>query len=124
MRIFKTKWFARWADDQPLADAALILALEEIEQGLVDANLGGQVYKKRVARAGKGKSGGMRTLVAWRIEDRAIFIYGFAKNKRDNINPKELKALKLLAFELLQYDERQLRKLLKTGELQEVVNNE
>ena len=79
MRVFKTKWFTRWASDESLTDASLVAAVQEMERGLVDANLGAQVYKKRVAQAGKGKSGSTRTIVAWRTENRAIFIYGFAK---------------------------------------------
>jgi hypothetical protein len=120
MHAFKTKWFAKWAVGQNLADATLAVAVEEIRQGLVDAELGGEVVKKRVALPGKGKRGSTRTLVAFRHGDKAFFIYGFAKNERANISAKELQALKLLARELLSYAKPALTKAVAAGELIEV----
>lgn len=80
MRIFKNKTFTRWARKEGLSDAALIQAVAEAEQGLIDVDLGGHVYKKRVALAGRGKSGGARTVLAYQVNEKAFFIYGFAKN--------------------------------------------
>ena len=120
MQAFKTKWFAKWAVGQELTDAALAVAVAEMEQGLVDAKLGGEVVKKRVALPGKGKRGSTRTLVAFRYGDKAFFIYGFAKNERANISAKEFKALKLLARELFSYTKPALAKVIKAGELIEV----
>ncbi len=94
--------------------------MAEMEQGLVDAELGGQVVKKRVALPGKGKRGSTRTLVAFRQDGKAFFIYGFAKNERANISDKELRALKLLARELLSCTKPALVKAVKAGELIEV----
>lgn len=121
MRVFKTKWFGRWARKQQMDDAALAAAVDEMLEGLIDADLGGRVYKKRVARPGQGKRGGLRTLVALRFDDRAFFVYGFAKSARDSIDANELNALKRLASELLDYEEKQLRLALQAGELQEVL---
>ena len=123
MQVFKTKWFAKWASSLKLTDEALTAAAAEMKQGLVDAELGGQVVKKRVALPGKGKRGSIRTLVAFRQGDKAFFIYGFAKNERANISDKELKALKLLARELLSYTKPALAKAAKAGELIEVEND-
>ena len=120
MRIFKTKWFAQWAKKEGLQSQALLLAVAEINQGLVDANLGGNVIKKRVAIGGRGKSGGARTLLAFRLEDRAFFLYGFAKNQQSNISEKELRALKLLASKMLSYDSHQIAMALVANELYEV----
>jgi len=120
MRTFKTKWFTKWASSQKLTDETLTTAVAEMGQGLVDAELGGQVVKKRVALPGKGKRGSTRTLVAFRQGDKAFFIYGFAKSERANISDKELKALKLLAGELLSYTKPALAKAVKVGELIEV----
>lgn len=120
MRAFKTKWFQRWAAKEGLSDGALRMAVEEMVNGLIEANLGGHVMKKRVALPGHGKRGGLRTLVAFQLDDRAFFIYGFAKNERANISQKELKALKLLAAELLSYSPAALMKAMKAGELIEV----
>ena len=103
MQIFKTKWFQRWAAREGLKDEALLAAVEEIGQGLIDADLGGHVVKKRIGTRGRGKSGSVRTLLAFQLDDKAFFIYGFSKNERSNVSQKELKALKLLASELLAY---------------------
>jgi len=124
MRIFKTKLFNRWAEKEGLADEALHIAVEELGNGLVDADLGGHVCKKRVSLAGRGKRGGARTLIAFRIGEKAFFLYGFTKNVRSNISDKDLKALRLLAGVLLNYTDAALTKAVKAGELIEVVNND
>ena len=120
MQIFKTKWFQRWAAREGLKDEALLVAVEEIGQGLIDADLGGHVVKKRIGTRGRGKSGSIRTLLAFQLDDKAFFIYGFSKNERSNVSQKELKALKLLASELLAYTSVALVKAMKAGELIEV----
>lgn len=120
MQAFKTRSFARWARGEGLDDDALGSAVAEMEQGLIDARLGGHVVKKRVALPGHGKRGGARTLVAFRQDDKAFFIYGFAKNERSNVSEDELKALKLLAKELLNYPAATLTKAIKAGELIEM----
>jgi hypothetical protein len=122
MRIFKTKWFARWAAKEGLAEQSLRDAVCEIEEGLVDAYLGGQVIKKRIGLNGRGKSGGVRTLLAFQISDKAFFLYGFSKNQRDNIDGKELQGLKLLSAHLLAYDRKALNRAVKAQELIEVEN--
>lgn len=120
MKIFKTHWFRKWAKKEKLPDSELIAAVEEMEQGLIDADLGGHVVKKRVALPGRGKSGGVRTIIAYHVEDIAFFIYGFAKNKRDNISSKELQALQVLAADLLDYDDAMLGIAMEFNELTEV----
>jgi hypothetical protein len=120
MRIFATRAFSRLDVTRELGDADLIAAVAEMNDGLWDVNLGGQVYKKRVALAGRGKSGGARTLVAFKNDDRAFFMYGFSKNQRSNITNKEKNALKLMARELLGYSDNQLRQALKHGALIEI----
>lgn len=124
MRIFLTRWFARWVAKESLSSSALCRAVHEIESGLVDAHLGGNVIKKRVAAAGRGKSGGLRTILAVRLGDKSFFIYGYAKNQRTNINETELRALKMLASELLAYDADALAVALPGGELVEVNHEE
>ncbi len=124
MRAFKVKAFARWASREGLIDDALASAVIEMEHGLIDAKLGGQVVKKRVALPGRGKRGSSRTLLAFKQGDKAFFIYGFAKNERANISSKELQALKLLAKELLNYTATALVKATKAGELIEIEVND
>ncbi len=120
MRIFTTRAFNRLDVAGELGDADLIAAVAEMNDGLWDVNLGGQVYKKRIALAGRGKSGAARTLVAFKRSDKAFFMYGFSKNQRSNITPKEKQALKLLAGELLGYGNKQLRQALKHGAVIEI----
>jgi len=122
--IYKTKVFDRWANEQGLTDQSLCQAIGEMSAGLIDADLGGGLYKKRVARTGKGKSGGFRTLDATNRGDRWIFILGFAKNERDNINKKEKDALKKLASYYLSLSLEALLKAQQNTELIEVNCNE
>ena len=117
MHVFKNKAFAKWAAHEGLPDKALLDAVEEMSRGLVDADLGGQLFKKRVALDGRGKRGGARTLLAFRSDDKAFFIYGFTKNARANIDERELKALQLYAKTLLNLSKSDLDKAVRAGEL-------
>jgi len=123
MRIFKNKVFSKWAAKEGLDDNALRIAVDEMERGLIDAELGGHIVKKRVALGGRGKSGGVRTLLAYQFGNKAFFVYGFAKNARSNISADELKALKYLSKELLGYSDKTLIDVLKYGTLIEVDNH-
>ncbi|NHZ71794.1 MAG: type II toxin-antitoxin system RelE/ParE family toxin [Aquificales bacterium] len=120
MKILKTRLFHKWARKEGLPDTSLRQAIEEMEQGLIDANLGGSVYKKRIAVRGQGKRGSVRTIIAFKVEDSAFFIYGFAKNKQGNVGNRELKALKRLARELFNYSAQELSRAIEAGELFEV----
>ncbi len=122
MVIYKNKLFHQWSEDEKLNDTALADAVNEMENGIYDANLGGYIYKKRIAIRGKGKSGSLRTIVAYKSNDRAIFIYGYAKNSKSNISPKETIALKKLAKIYFNYDMREINKAVNAGELIEVYN--
>ncbi|MDZ7925537.1 MAG: type II toxin-antitoxin system RelE/ParE family toxin [Marinagarivorans sp.] len=123
MQVFKNKAFSKWASKEGLSDATLLAAVDEMERGLIDADLGGYVVKKRVALAGGGKSGGVRTLLAYKVGNKAFFVYGFAKSARANIKDDELKALKRYAQELLGYSDKTLIEAIKHGALIEVENN-
>jgi hypothetical protein len=98
----------------------LAKALNELENGLYNANLGGSLFKKRIGIDGKGKSGGGRTIICFKKLDRAIFIHGFAKNEKENLSKKELDALKGLAKILLRLSVNQLKSAIKNGDLIEV----
>lgn len=119
-RVFKTRNFARWLRKTELRDQTLCEAVDEMGRGLVDADLGGGVVKKRVALPGRGKSGSARTLIATNRGDRWFFIFGFEKNERDNITVGELGALKKVAADLLPRSSEALKTLLTAGELQEI----
>ncbi len=120
MLIYKNKWFDRWARKQELTDECLCAAVVEMAAGLYEADLGGGLFKKRIARSGQGKSSGFRTLVVTNIEDRWFFVFGFAKNERSNIDKDEKEALKKLASELLSYSPEQIEKAKLASELIEV----
>jgi hypothetical protein len=92
-RIFKRKDFARWMTGEQLGDDSLCKAIREMEDGLIDSDLGGLLYKKRVARPGQGKRGGYRTLLAAKLGQRYVFLLGFAKGNMDNITPTEKKGI-------------------------------
>ena len=123
MRVFKTRQFDRWARKEGVTDPTLWAAVIEMENGLIDADLGGHLVKKRIALPGRGKRDGARSLLAYRLGDCAFFVYGFAKNERDNIDDRELKALKLLASTLLGWTPEQTGHALREGALIEVIHD-
>src|SRR6266702_66137 len=120
MSVYRTRSFSRWARKQRLSDASLCDAVHEMWQGLYEADLGGGLLKKRIARRGQGKSGGFRTIVATNRADRWFFVYGFAKNERANIDDDEEAALKKLAETLLTMSPTSLAKAESAGEITEV----
>ncbi len=124
MRIFKIRLFDRWASKEGVSDKVLMNAVQEMEQGLFEANLGGNVYKKRLPLLGRGKRGGARTVLAYATAEKAFFIFGYAKNVKENLSGEELKAAKLLANEMLHYSELKLKILLKENKLIEVKHHE
>jgi hypothetical protein len=122
-RVFKTRQFSRWVRRTALSDATLCEAVSEMQRGLLDADLGGGVLKKRVALPGRGKSGGARTLVATNRADRWFFVFGFAKNERASVSGEELEALQALAADLLKLAAKELDTLIGTGALQEICHD-
>jgi len=124
MRVFKTRWFSKWAKKAKLADDALWKTAKEMDGGLLETDLGGHVYKKRVALPGRGKRGGSRIIIAYQLERMAFYMYGFAKNQRTNIDDNELKMFKAVAKELLAHEDDMLDHLVKVEELIEVLGDE
>ena len=119
-RILKTRTFARWAKREDLADGELAGAVSEMKAGLIDARLGGGVLKKRIARRGQGKSGGYRVILASNLGDRWVFMFGFAKSERDNIDDEEVKLMKDLAAVFLAMDEQMVKRAIAAGDLMEI----
>ena len=119
-RIFKRRDFARWQTGERLPDTVLCKAVRGMESGLVDADLGGLLYKKRVARPGSGKSGGYRTLLAARIGSRYVFLHGFPKSATANITREEKRALQFAGKVFLELPVGNLSKALHSGVLLEV----
>lgn len=123
MSVYKTKEFSRFARKADLGSAELIEAAKAVAAGHGDADLGGGVFKQRIAREGAGKSGGFRTIILFKIGGHSFFVHGFAKNEKANITPKELKALKKLAAMFLGFDAEALAKASAAGEIAEVTND-
>ena len=124
MRIFLTRGVVRFARRQRIADASLSEAIARAERGSVDANLGGGLVKQRVARPGQGRSGGFRMIVAYRAAGRAVFLYGFAKNDRDNIDDGELDALRAIGANWLAASTGLVEQALEDGDLKEIEHDD
>ena len=120
MRVFVTKVFARFARKERLDERRLCEAIDRAERGSIDADLGGNVIKQRVARPGGGRSGGTRTVIAYRAKHRSVFLYGFAKSDRDNVDDRELADLKKLARHLLGCSDTDIAVALAQSELTEL----
>ena len=123
MRIFKIKWFARFSRSESIDDQSLVDAVDRAARGLVDADLGGGLIKQRIARPGQGRSGGYRTIIAYRTKDRAIFLYGFAKNERANISPDDVRDLRIVGQAWLNASIERLEAAVTDGAL-EFINDQ
>jgi len=124
MRVFKYKTFVKWAKKQGMNDDDLKKAIAEIQIGLIDANLGGDVYKKRIGIHGRGKRSSHRTIVLMKVGDIAIFVHGFAKGEKDNIAKNELEGFKVMAEAFLGLNGEQIAVLIDKQSLVEVFLNE
>jgi hypothetical protein len=123
MTVYATREFARFARKAGLHDAKLLQAAEDVAKGNYDADLGGGVYKQRVARDGGGKSGGFRTIILFKVGGHCFFAYGFAKSDKANISEGPLKALKRLADLFLGYSDAQCLAAKSVGELVEITSD-
>jgi len=100
-------------------DSSLVSAVERAQQGLIDADLGGRIIKQRVARPGEGKRAGFRLLVGFGSH-RSVFLFGFAKNERENIGDAELITLRQIAGSFLSAGDEKIERALEDGTLIEV----
>lgn len=121
MRVFKNAWFERFARKNQISDKSLLDAIHRAEQGLIDADLGGGVIKQRIARDGEGKSGGFRTIVLYKQETRAFFMFGFAKNAQGNIKSDERAEFKKAAKHVLGLSDTHIEAMIRKGQFSEVV---
>jgi hypothetical protein len=120
VRVFKYTRFSRFADKEGITDNELREIVDQIEAKQADANLGGDVYKVRVARQGEGKSGGHRVIVYFRNEFRTFFVYGFSKNDRGNISERGLKLFKHDAKKVFGLTDAEIKTWLYRGTLTEI----
>ena len=117
MEVFKTKLFSKWAKDALITDQSLIETVDEIEKGLIDADLGSNLIKKRIANKGRGKRGGTRVILAYKVDEFMFFLFGFEKSKRANITKKDLEALKMLSKTFLSMSNDTIKKLVSNKEI-------
>jgi hypothetical protein len=124
VRIFKYKWFAKFAQKEGISDAKLCQAVKDAEAGRIDADYGGGVIKQRIARLNEGKSGGYRSIILYRRGHRAFFVYGFAKSDRENVSKADEQAFKESAEAVFSFSDDEIEKLLKAGIYKEILCNE
>lgn len=115
-----TRAFARFARKERVPGAALAQAIVRLGEGSIDADLGGGLFKQRVARPGQGRSGGWRTIIVYRAGDRAIFVHGFAKSAKSSLSLKEMVELKRLANLILAMNAKDVRVMIENGDWIEV----
>jgi len=121
VRVFKTKRFSKLAQKEEITDDELLnIVTDVLEKNNADANLGGDVFKVRMARENEGKSGGYRVIVFFRSGERTLFHYFFTKSERDNISPKELKWFKDVAKDFLSISDNEIKTRLESGTLNEI----
>jgi len=115
MDILSIKWFKKWSKKASLENQDLLDAVKNLEDGLSTANLGNHLFKVRAKREHGGKSSGFRTIVVYRENDKAVFLYGFGKNEKQNISKSELQYFKKLGNDLLALDKDQLKQFIEQG---------
>ncbi|GEO39393.1 hypothetical protein SAE02_35410 [Skermanella aerolata] len=121
IRVLKDLGFHDWARDEGVTDGVLCAAAAEIENGLVDARLGGFLIKKRVAAPGRGKRGGYRTIAAHRQGNRWVFLHGFCKNEKDNITKKEKLGLQMIGDQYMKFSDAVLTRQVSENLIVEIV---
>jgi hypothetical protein len=117
LSVYKNKPFARFAKKARISDADLWKTACLANEGMIDAHLGGGVIKQRIARAGEGKSGGSRSIILFKKDDRAVYVYGFEKKDLANIRSNELEAFRELAEVILGYTKAEIMKRVQDGAL-------
>jgi len=123
MRVFVNKWFEKFQRKERISDEKILQAVREVGNGIIDADYGHGVIKKRIARENEGKSGGYRTIILYKVDDKAFFVYGFPKKDKDNIDRKEEDAFKALADQILNMNDKDFLKAVQLGLFKEVKEN-
>lgn len=113
MKILSTKWFKKWSKKANLTNQDLLEAIKNLEGGLSTANLGNHLFKIRVKREHGGKSSGFRTIVVYQENNKAIFLYGFRKNEKENIGKSDLQYFKKFGDDLLALNKNQIQQFVE-----------
>ena len=112
MLFLKNKWFNKWSSKNKIKNKDLLEGISNIKNNIGIVSLGSHLYKVRLLSETKGKSGSFRTLIVYKKEKLAIYIYGFSKNEKGNINNKELTLFKKLAKDILTLNEKLIELLI------------
>lgn len=115
MKKLSTKWFNKWSKKVNLSNQDLLETIQNLETGLSVSDLGGNLFKVRTKRKHSGKSTGFRTIIVLKSGEKAIFLYGFGKNEKENISKTDLKNLKKLGHDLISLDSKQLKVAISKG---------
>ena len=115
-----TKWFKKWARKSKVNDESLLDTISNLEDGLSTVDLGSNLFKVRVKREHGGKSSGFRTIILYKKDEKAIFLYGFGKNEKDNINKTELLYFKKLGNDFLNLNQEEIEQLIDKKSLFEI----
>ena len=115
MDVFETRWFKKWSEKKGISYKDLIDAIDRTAKGLGIVDLGGNVYKIRIAKMGQGRSGGYRTILIYKTKKRSLFIYGFEKSDLDNIDSSTLNDYKRYAKEFLDYSDVEMNRIVENG---------
>lgn len=122
MRIFKSKHFDKFARKEHISDLTLQKAIQDIENGLIDADLGSGIIKQRLPKQGRGKSKGYRSIIVYKFATFSLFVYGFDKNDKANITLDEEENFRAVAKTLLAFDEQQIQQAIDGKVFIEVSN--
>ena len=120
MRVYRMKTFRRFQRKEGIGDDELREEIRRAERGLVDAELGGGIIKQRIARRGQGRSQDIASSLPIARSACAVFLYGFAKNEKDNISDDELSALRQIAADLLRASQDDLERMIRDNRLTEL----
>jgi hypothetical protein len=115
-----TKWFKKWARKSKVNDEDLLDTISNLKDGLSTVDLGSNLFKVRVKREHGGKSSGFRTIIIYKKDEKAIFLYGFGKNEKDNINKTELLYFKKLGNDFLNLNQDEIEQLIDKKSLFEI----
>lgn len=113
MYSLKTKWFSKWAKKHDVSNGHLLEVIENMKQNLSSVNLGGGLFKVRVASLDGGKSSGFRTIIVYRENDRSVIVYGFTKKEKDSLDKSELRNFKKMSKDILNLTEEEIKTAIK-----------
>lgn len=120
MRVYKTKGFVKFTEEEKIKDEWLIKALKKEEKKRESQNNKSHLSFPRVKREGKGTSGGYRTAVLLKLGDKAFFVDGYPRKEKDGFSEEEKRIYRGMAKKIFALDEAGLQTAINGGEFKEV----